>query len=521
MLRSRLWRLAVLPLLCGGCNLVFGITGGTEEALVVTPATTTLLARTTVQLTATLGGNATPVTWKLLEPGVGTLTPAGLYTAPASTASIQIEATTVAMPPLTARATLRVVQMAVPTILTSTGELQTATGQGTQSHLAYAEGTAQWWLFRDDPDGETLGAMVSDDFTHWKKGGSIALPSGITGDGRDLSIAYASLGGRDVVHVSQGFGVDDMHGRYHLRAALSQDTASFDDVQVVNPGGAKDGGGASPDGTSTIVLSTGLVIDTTGFERTAAIKDLPGGLTTNCGGGDVDLYTSDVTDDGAASFAAAKFGAQVLWCVPEGVRARQLLAFGDTLVLLYVDGGSVLSTGGDTTVLMDLRPGSTGFWAPDEATTTVTPPLVFSNDTAGQDPNDWTAAVQGGAVHAVRRSGSAFDHRVMTTPRASSSAWSDGPAIPSWPTQAGSGLFLAPYGAGLILLALDASGSNLLYTAFDGGSWSPWTTLAGTGTDGAGASYLSGFAPASGAKPAVIWTNPVGSSYGIAGLELP
>jgi hypothetical protein len=35
-------------------------------------------------------------------------------------------------------------------------------------------------------------------------------------------------------------------------------------------------------------------------------------------------------------------------------------------------------------------------------------------------------------------------------------------------------------------------------------------------------SFLSGFAPESGAKPAIIWTQPAGDAgYGIAGALLP
>ncbi len=59
--------------------------------------------------------------------------------------------------------------------------------------------------------------------------------------------------------------------------------------------------------------------------------------------------------------------------------------------------------------------------------------------------------------------------------------------------------------------------STVLYTAFDGNLWA-WGLLANVGND---AGYLSGFAPESGAKPAVIWTQPAGGSYGIGGALLP
>ena len=94
-----------------------------------------------------------------------------------------------------------------------------------------------------------------------------------------------------------------------------------------------------------------------------------------------------------------------------------------------------------------------------------------------------------------------------------------GGTIPQQPTLPASGLFLAPYGDGLVLMALGPNqGSTVVYTAFAGGSWSAWAQLVDVNSP---AAWLSGFTPATGAKPAVIWTAPATSGYAIAGALLP
>src|SRR5262249_33130219 len=107
-------------------------------------------------------------------------------------------------------------------------------------------------------------------------------------------------------------------------------------------------------------------------------------------------------------------------------------------------------------------------------------------------------------------------HRVVST--ASTSL--PGIPIPFEPTTPASGLALLPYGDGLVLLALDANaGSSIVYTSFDGSTWSSWQTVVTLGTSG---SWLSGYAPGRGARPAVIWTQAApGASYAIAGALLP
>jgi hypothetical protein len=541
--------MALAPAAVGGCNLIFGVTGGTRASLTgsgggggqattsgtnstgssttsgtvigastgtggngagitVMPAAVTLLAQTTLTFMASGAGidGGAGVTWSIDEAGGGSITPqGGTYTAPIASQVFHVRATLGAD---YGEAVVTVQETAMPVTIVGTGAVATATGHGSQSHLAYAEGAGEWWLFHDPAGSTDLATRHSKDFASWSDGASVSLPSGDSGDGRDLSVAYRSIAGADVIHVSQGYGSDGNVGRYHLRAIASPGAIAFGTPRVINSGSS-----AMPDGTSTVILSTGLVIDSTGYQATPQAPPLG-----PCGSGDVDVYTSGTLDNGSASLDNMMFPAvpKVLWCVPSYTEARQLLAVADVAVHLYVDGTDQQTP---TELFASLR-SSAGQWTPVEAGSTPTPPLpVFSVPGETYDRDDWVGAVFGGNVHVVRRvsQSGTFEHRIVSTANTSVPGPS---AIPAWPTTPATGLALLPYGDGLVLLALDANAaSNVVYAAFDGTTWSSWQTLCNLG--GASGTWLSGYAPGSGAKPAVIWTQAAGASYAIAGALLP
>lgn len=536
------WSILVLATAtAGGCNLIFGVQeghgaggGGSTSstgsagpstsstvssasssgaaAFAVSPSSVTLLAQSTFAFSTT--GATSPVSWALADSSAGSLDQEGIYVAPLATGTFMLTATSGAA---TATATITVRQTAVPAVLVPMGALPTATGHGSQTHLVYATGTGEWWLFHDPAAGGVLATSFSKDFVSWTPGEQVALPVAPAVDGSDLSVAYRSLGGHDVVHISQGYRTPTLLGRYHLRASLTAGHAAFGAPQNINSETVGDGFGAAPDGTATLILPSGLVIDTTGFVATQSLSP-PGSLSANCGGGDADVYTSDVMDTGATSFDAVKFGPQVLWCVPGTINARQLLALGSTAILLYVDGGS--APGGGANLFMSTSQ-NIGNWSPAEPSSgpSVIPPRVFPDSPAKSFGfNDWTAALHNGSVHAVRRlSDDTFEHRIA----GSALAWGPGGAIPTQPTLQTSGLFLTPYGNGLVLVALGSNGgSQILYTAYNASKvvWSSWQTLT---LDSAVRTYLAGFAPEGTVKPALLWTQQAGTGYAIGGLLLP
>jgi hypothetical protein len=504
-----------------GCNLILldgnhyhvvGASGGggasSTGGFTVTPMTTTLLAYTTLAFSA---GSGSQVTWSIVENGGGKVTPQGTYTAPADAGTFHLQASSGGQ---TATATITVVKTATPVTIVASDALATATGHGSQRHLAYAHAAGQWWLLHDpSSDKHHLATMYTSDFVNWTPGSGLYLSKSHSSDGRELSVAYRSLNGYDVLHITQGYD-DQQRGRYHIRAVVTNGN-----IQFGNPLDVNGGAGVMPDGAATAILSNGLVVDGTGQLPTPPAPPL------GCGQGDFNVYTSTVKDDGATDFSmpTAFNQDQVLWCVGGFSEARQILAIGNVAVHLGAD------TDAPSNVLTNLRPDV----APDAGTTAWLPkepygqpdaglvplPAVFQPTMTSFDRNDWTSAVWGGTAHAVRRAeNGAFEHRVMSMV-ASGPSWQPGGGVSTLQTPQGSGLFLGPYADSLLLLAISDDG-YVEYAAYDDtGAWSPWQKLCSVPPSTV---YLSGFSPDLGAKPAIIWTQPAGDAgFAIAGALLP
>jgi hypothetical protein len=490
-----------------------GTGGGPVSGITVTPGATTLLALTTLTFKASGGG---AVTWSVdsVDAGGGGGTvdkTTGAYTAPAAKGSYTLRATSVAAPTEQGTATIDVEREAQPVTLVATGELSDATGNGSQSHLVYATGTGEWWLFHDPEGQPQLATAHSTDFATWSAGAPITLGQQNSGFGRDLDVAYRHIGGGDVIHITQACLGGSDFGRYHIRATVTAGQIHAGNTYPINTNGS-----ASPDGSATAILPSGTVIDSTGYQNTPGTPPL-----SPCGSGDVDMYVSTEMDDGSATLDNMKFpmSPQVIWCVGSTVNARQIIPVGETAVHLHADGAG----NPPTNILVEVR-SAAGDWAPLEpsAGPPATPPSVFSSDQSF-DLDDWTSVALGGQVHVVRRitGSNAFEYQVLTLTGSPTAPVTSipGPGIPPKATLPASGLFLAPYGDGLVLVALGPNnGDVVLYTAFDGNLWSDWAQVVAVGNS---TSYLSGYAPDSGAKPAVIWTQPAGSSFGIGGALLP
>ncbi len=82
---------------------------------------------------------------------------------------------------------------------------------------------ARWWLFYIDQGAPTLiKTRSSADFITWSDGDSLALPFGHGNEGRTFSVAYADLGGRDVVHITSSLRVASVdRRRFHARATIT------------------------------------------------------------------------------------------------------------------------------------------------------------------------------------------------------------------------------------------------------------------------------------------------------------
>ncbi|MBI4911359.1 MAG: IPT/TIG domain-containing protein [Acidobacteria bacterium] len=131
-------------------------------AVSVAPATASLLTGGTQPFTATVTGTANQaVTWSVTEAGGGTVSPAGLYTAPGTAGSYHVVATSQADPTKSAQATVTVslppVSVAVSpssaTVLAGQTLAFTATVSNTPN-------TAVWWTVQEAGGGSVDSAGV-------------------------------------------------------------------------------------------------------------------------------------------------------------------------------------------------------------------------------------------------------------------------------------------------------------------------------------------------------------------------
>lgn len=472
----------------------------------VTPKVASTLADTTVRFAGAVAGSVdTGFTWSVVDANGGTITADGVYRAPTSAGVYHVRATSHVNPDRTADATITVATSAAPVVIASAGTVAFAVGQPTQTHLVHATGAGQWWLFYDDSAAPTkVHTQYSSDFATWTAGDDLTLPEPNVGDGRALGVAYRALGGHDVVHLSQP-GTDPMTLRYHTRALITPGAIAFGTPESFAAAANLN------DGTASVITSGGRVIDATGLQGTPPVPDIG-----NCGYGDVVTWESTMLDTGLVGFATA-WAEHVQWCVQNTVNARQLLADGETVYELYVDG---VDGGKPVDILMNVRYPD-GTWLPLPIPgTTVRPYDAFPELPAqGMELADWMAAIHGGKVHLVRRlggTGDVYQHRIFD-PLART--WSSGTPIPAQASVPGSGLYLAPYGDGLLLVAIAADvDSRIRYSYWDRSTWSAWRTLiAGP----ANRTTLGGATPDDGTAPALVWTQPDVGVFKIAGARLP
>jgi hypothetical protein len=128
------------------------------------------------------------------------------------------------------------------------------------------------------------------------------------------------------------------------------------------------------------------------------------------------------------------------------------------------------------------------------------PPVFAAASTYSID--DWTARPIARTLHAIRRlaDGATFEHRELAL--GGEGPWIDGAPIVAAAAKRGSGVYVAAYGTGMVLVQLDPGGA-LEYAFWDGVQWSPWTPLdapAGPARDA-----LAGSTPVAGERPAIMW----------------
>ncbi|HEY4239074.1 MAG TPA: hypothetical protein VGM88_04635 [Kofleriaceae bacterium] len=401
----------------------------------------------------------------------------------------------------TATGTVHVTSIVTPSVIAHTGDTTAPSGFASEHHGAWVPSANEWWIWYgsrlDASDAQMLFAAHSASFDGWTQATSLPATQ-VGGDGRNLDVAVASLGGHAIVHATYG---NEGRNRYHVRGEIAGGDIAWGAPELVNSGGNED-----PDGPSTVVTAGGRVIDATGWQATPATPPL-----TPCGDGDNDLFIADGADTGTTSFDAMTYTEQVIWCVPTRINNRRLLAIGETVFELYDDGGSDPDP---QNLFFNVR-APDGTWAPDETTYTP-PPSVFSTDRDFR-LDDWSATIQGGRIHAIRRVDGTpqFEHRMYDPATAS---WADGPAIADGNAKSGNGVVVLPYGSnGVIALELRDNDAGVEYAYWDAATgWTAWQPL-DTGA-ASGYAFIAGIEGAGDDKrPAVIWTQDAALVRGLEG----
>ncbi len=324
-----------------------------------------------------------------------------------------------------------------------------ATGMGTQTHLVYAINSARWWLFYFSGT-QTLATAFSSDFGTWTAGATLTLANPHNSEGRNLGVAYASLGGNDIVHIGVSYqNSTTSHQHFHIRATISGTTISFSsEIQVSGTG--IDNFAHPNDGTTTIIGSGGQVCDGASFFLdTTSWDDFEAYVFTNSDTGTTWTQSSTTAQARVASSA-------------NGISSHYLAMLSSTSMLFIADkNGNSNST--------DLQWSKwTGAWS-------STANVIGSAQT-GFAANDWGAVARSQSdVHClIRLSATTYIHM-----RFNGTAWSAGDSVPAQGSVASGGVAMASDGTHVWAFVIDSDSANTVrFTTWtSGGGWGSWTAF--------------------------------------------
>jgi hypothetical protein len=138
------------------------VTVAPPVAVAVVPRTATVPAGGTFTFSATVTGTANQgVTWAVQEPGCGSITPGGVYTAPAAAATCHVLAASVADPSRRATATVNVSAPPPPvtvSITPATGAVSACRTLTFRATVANASDTSVTWSVQEGAAGGTVDA---------------------------------------------------------------------------------------------------------------------------------------------------------------------------------------------------------------------------------------------------------------------------------------------------------------------------------------------------------------------------
>jgi hypothetical protein len=313
------------------------------------------------------------------------------------------------------------------------------------------------------------------------------MPGSHANQGGDLSVAYADLGGVDVVHVtlSLHFPAASDRRHFHVRATLSGGAIVYGtpaQLSMVNDPKLVD-----PDGPATMVASDGTVWDATGW--------------ANYQGTGNEVAWQSGTDQGS-TWNGNFGGQQNIAAATATINARAFAEMGTGSSSAPIALWELGDAEPDPTNVAWSQPGIIGWQSAAN---------VFAG--ASQSANDWDAVVVGPTdLRVVRR---ALDG-TMAHAKYDGNAWTSLPAPPPDPGLAEAGVVLLTDGehVAIVTVAGDAA-SSLRRVVWSGVAWGAWSTL-----QGAPAARRDLSAWSSPGHYAVLWTETNGSSADIVGMPV-
>jgi hypothetical protein len=378
------------------------------------------------------------------------------------------------------------------TVAASSGGISDGPGRPTQTHLVYATGSAQWWLFYIDDTASALRTASSPDLVHWTSSTPVVLPMPLP-YGTSFSVATSEIAGVDVIHVALGYTIP-LDAHYHVRATITGTTITWGAVAEV---------GCST--TSTIMAHDGpaVVIDSAHhvYDITSAYNDNNACTGTDGFYGNMDGTLSTNPDQGSAwnpAFTVPSF----INFAPNHIQAHWG-APTTTGVLMVQTNGAAADPASNLTNLWSSMWNGAG-WT--QIVGVFSPDLV-----AALDANDWGAVhIRDDDVRVVLRTSDtgyrwfAYNGAAWVEPAA---------AIPPQASIAGSGVFAATDGTSMWLFVVAADAANTLRSIkFDGTAWGSWTDVE---TSMHQRRYLAGYSTVSNGTIALSWTQPNGGTFDI------
>jgi len=355
-----------------------------------------------------------------------------------------------------------------------------------QTHLVWAATSQRWVLFyiRDSTPTQVL-TMLSPDFTTWTPGQTLALTHTIAGVGRELSVAYRTIGVNDVVHVAMSHEIAANERRHtHARGIVQGDTIAFTTPEDVSLAGNTITG-VDPDAPATLVTAGGTVYDATGF---TAYGDAGSFYNAN-------VFVAKNADDGSATYATGGWTRVDLELTKRHVNSRAFIEV-QGIVGAFWDSADVKPSPTDAHGSVNA-----GSWSA---------PMGLWDAGGGMNENEWSLTTSGPTAHAVRMTTAGVFQHLVGAPALV--AGGTVPAIAASPT--GGALLLSDATAPtLYVLATD---NSIQASRYASNAWSAWTVVVPASI--AGRAYLSGYA--GNGHRALVWTQVSSGGYEIDGVAL-